>query len=149
METHATTKKSFTSRIGNLFKGKKAEIDHPHEPLTPPTQSPASNASATKPESVPEMMGTIHEMSDAEVTTRIKDAIGDAPAAKAKDDEGHIHTAACKHSRKAKPGKKSAKMRDLYPGYEGPKFTPKSPSPATLKQKLQKKARRLRRQTEK
>lgn len=136
METHATTKKSFTSRIGNLFKGKKAEIDHPHEPLTPPTQSPAPD-------------GKIPELTDAEVEARIKEAMGGDAPRKASDDEGHVHTASCKHSRKAKPGKKSAKMRDLYPGYEGPKFTPKSPSPATLKQKLQKKARRLRRQTEK
>lgn len=136
METHATTKKSLTSRIGNLFKGKKkVDLVPPPEHL-PPTQSPAPN-----------VVSSNVELSDAEVEARINDAFDNAPKQKATED--HVHTASCKHSHKAKPGKKSLKMRDLYPGYEGPKFTPSSPSPATLKQKLQKKARRLRRQTEK
>ena len=167
METHATTKKSLMGRLKNLVHKEKAEkipvfkktvvgpevMGSPIAPedavkLAPPTQSPASNASVSETKSVPEEMGKIPELTDAEVAARIKEAMGGGAPAKAKDAEGHVHTAACKHSSKAKPVK-SKKMRDLYPGYEGPKFTPKSPSPATLKQKLQKKARRLRRQTEK
>lgn len=141
METHATTKKSLMGRLKNLVhkdKAGKAEHNLPKAIEETVTQSPAPNE-------VPEVMGTIHEVSDAEVTARlqdVKDAFGgDAPKT-ASDDEGHVHTAACKHSHKAKPAK-SKKMRDLFPGYEGQKFTPKSPSKASIEQKRQKKARRL------
>lgn len=147
METHATTKKSLMGRLKNLVHKEKAEkpvfkktvigaeqMGSPMAPVeeTMPTQSPA-----------PEMMGTIHEtvpvISDSDVEAKLKEVKEAFPEPTEKE---HVCNKTCKHSHKA-PQKKSKKMKELFPGYEGLKFTPKSPSKATLEQKRQKKARRL------
>lgn len=138
METHATTKKSLMGRLKNLVHKEKAEktpvfkktvvgpevMGSPMAPedavkLAPPTQSPAT---------------------DADVEAKLKEVKEALPEPTEKEHLCNNKT--CKHSHKA-PQKKSKKMRDLFPGYEGQKFTPKSPSKATMEQKRQKKARRL------
>lgn len=108
METHATTKKSWKSRISGMFKGK--EKMKPSIPANEPLQIPTTFVSETPTQSPPR--------EDPE------------PKAKAREE--------------AVPSRRK-KMRDLYPGYKGPKVTPKSPSPATLAQRRQRAARKLQR----
>lgn len=164
METHATTKKSLMGRLKNLVHKEKPsdanmvgiamdmakkEVDagkkvvYVAQENEPSTQSPITDADVeAKLKEVKEVFPVRHGRIESKSVSATGGGSSSMTLPKASDDEGHVHTAACKHSHKAKSAK-SKKMRDLFPGYEGQKFTPKSPSKATLEQKRQKKARRL------
>lgn len=142
METHATTKKSLMGRLKNLV--------HKEKPSDAGMVGIAMDMAKKETEAGKKVVYVAQEnepstqspITDADVEAKLKEVKEALPEPTEKEHLCNNKT--CKHSHKA-PQKKSKKMRDLFPGYEGQKFTPKSPSKATLEQKRQKKARRLER----